>query len=402
MTIIQFSVGKPEHFPEAGTFFQDLANMKTGFGYSSVVIEAVAWEKLWHFIQTKSVNQIGLDVSEVGTTWMGALLHNKLLRPFSADELNKIGGKASLQENAWRNTPEDNEGRPLCIPWMSDVRVVYYWKDMFQQAGVEGEGGFSSIAETDRTLAKLHNAGIPAWGAPTFGCNNNVHHAASWIWATGKDYICNDQKRTFFCDDAALQGLTEYFKLYQYMPRAFVSLDDLLTAFLKEEIAAVIDGPWLVNRILQQDPNGLRLQNLGITLPPGPPFVGGSNLVVWKFIPESKIETAIQLIQELLSFEIQHKVSSANGLIPVRKALLHRHPFSNNPQYELIQQASKMGRQLPTTHLWGTLESGLVQAFGDIWRDIRAGEFIHTDDVIRRHLSPLSERFDDLVNQLQL
>jgi multiple sugar transport system substrate-binding protein len=389
-------VAKPEHFPETDSFFNDLTQPHGRFDAPDIIVEAIPWERLWLFIQNRTLAQSGLDVSEVGTTWLGTLSDNQLLRQFSDTEISLLGGAESFSATAWQNAFAGTENRVQSIPWMSDTRVVYYWKEMFEQAGIDGATAFSSIETAEHSLATLHSAAIPAWGAPTFSSNNNIHHAASWLWATGKDFICTKERRTTFCDDTALEGLTAYFRLGRYMPFSFDSLDALIRAFMGKKIAAIMDGAWLLNMIQKQASNDL-MKDLGITLPPGPPFVGGSSLVIWKFVPKERIEASLHLVQQLISLATQSKLAQANGLLPVRKELLHRYPFSTNPHYETFRRAERKGKHPPRVSIWGPLESSLVNSFGQIWREVRSDIGTAVPDIVKRHLLPLRDRFDRLI-----
>jgi ABC-type glycerol-3-phosphate transport system substrate-binding protein len=136
------------------------------------------------------------------------------------------------------------------------------------------------------------------------------------------------------------------------------------------------------------------IANVGVSLPPGPPFVGGSNLIVWKHIAPENLEAALHLIAQLTSLKAQSDLCKETGLLPVREALFERPPYTTDKNYTVFKRALAEGRHLPRIMLWGPLEISLVQTFGLIWESIKNRGFTGIEATIRRHLEPLAKRFD--------
>jgi multiple sugar transport system substrate-binding protein len=394
---LNLSVAMPEHFQEAAHFYQGCISPALESESVTLKIEAIPWEALWHYIQTMTLSKSGLDLSEVGTTWISSLADFNAPRSFSPDEIGEVGGQAIFTPTAWERASLLGDSRILSIPWLTDTRVIYFWKDMVDRVALDVNKAFLSIEETRASMARLHAAGIPAWGAPTFKCNNNVHHMASWIWANGEDFVSSDGKRTTFCTPRALAGMAEYLELFEYMPRPFDSLDDLARAFEAKEVAVVMDGPWLLTRLMDNQNRRGGTIHLGVALPPGAPFVGGSNLVIWNHIGSDRLNAAIKLVAWLVSPEVQRKASEATGLLPVRRDLLDGYPYTTHPNYKVLLAAEHSGRHLPRIPMWGAMENSLVNIFGMIWQRIKASGTGQMTDVLRQHLEPLAKRFDKVM-----
>jgi multiple sugar transport system substrate-binding protein len=394
---LTFSVASPESSPTGSAFFHDLFATRSGLQDTSLAVETVQWEQHWHYVQTKAVPTTDIDVSEVGSTWLGSLADINALRPFSAQEVASIGGESIFSENAWKGTRVEGIVNILSIPWLTDVRVIYYWKDILKSAKLNDSYAFSTSENFQRTIETLHRQGLPAWGTPTYHCMNTVHHLASWIWAEGKDFVSADGKHTEFCDPDALRGVESYFQLCRYMPGRFDSLYNLRQSFNRKEVAVVMDGPWLLRQLLDSADNAVKA-NLGVALPPGPPFLGGSNLVVWKGIWPERVTAAMALIEQLVSYEMQLKVTQATGHLPVLKTLLKRTPYNGDPHYEVLLAAEQAGRRPPRITLWGQLENSLTNACFSIWQRVLDKPNGNIPDVIRKQLEPLGMRFDKLLS----
>jgi multiple sugar transport system substrate-binding protein len=231
MRRLRFSVAQSEYFTDAVSFFKELSQPELEALDAELAVEPVPWEKLWYIMQTQSLARSGLDVSEVGTTWLGSLADADALRTFSEDDVKRVGDKATFTTTSWKLATLLSDNRVLSIPWLADTRVVYYWRDMLERADVDETEAFRDVDTTVQTMERLRANGRPGWGAPTFACNNNVHYAASWIWAKGKDFVSPDGRRTTFCDPEAIEGIASYYQLSQYMPRTFNTIKEVVRSF---------------------------------------------------------------------------------------------------------------------------------------------------------------------------
>ena len=132
-----------------------------------------------------------------------------------------------------------------------------------------------------------------------------------------------------------------------------------------------MDGPWMLRHLLEDIEDPREKSNLGIALPPGPPFLGGSNLVIWRFIENERLDAAMRLLKHLVSEKVQTRVTDATGHLPGRKALLNQPKFKRNPHYRMLLKAQQSGRRPPFSTLWGQLENSLTNACFSIWRRLK-------------------------------
>ena len=191
-----------------------------------------------------------------------------------------------------------------------------------------------------------------------------------------------------------IEAIWAYFQLSQYMPSAFNNFKDVVRAFKSKQVAAVIDGPWLWTQLLRDEAHPIDTAVIGVSLPPGPPFVGGSNLIVSRHIEAKTVDPAMRLIAQLTSLEVQRTLCEQSGLLPVRKELFEEPPYTTDEIHSTFKRALHEGRPLPRIVLWGPLEVSLVQAFGQVWDSIKIRGFRQIEDAIRKHLEPVAERFD--------
>ncbi len=357
-------------------------------------VEGVVWSKLWDFIHSKSISQTGLDVSEVGSTWVAGLANAEAIRPFSDDEAMQINQSgtlfAALEKQSVLN------GRTWSIPWMADTRVIYYRRSLLEAAGVKEEDAFATIENMAETMERLSAIEKPGWGSLTTADNNCIHLLAPWVWAKGGGFISKDEKHTAFCEKQSIEGLLRYFNLAQYGAREFHSFDDVITAFKFKQVATMIDGPWVWIDFRKERDAAVDLNDIGLALPPGPAFVGGSNLVIWRQTGDN-LAAAVALVKLLSAGESQYQACTIKRLLPVRQESFQGPPYSLDPAYRVFANALKTGCNLPSLPIWAPLESSLLKAFGLIWETAKHNAFEVKEAHLLRHLEPLARRFDKMM-----
>ena len=393
---VRFSIA--EHFGGVDHFYEKLAATCQCAGSLNIKVAAVGWDKLWNYLQEVAESDGQQDFSEVGTTWVGHFIDKYNLHRLTSSELDFLGGSRAFLRSTLQSTSLINDERMFAIPLLADTRVVYYWRDALADAGVDERDAFITPARMRNTLAALQDAGYPAWGAPTFQVNNTLHQIASWIWSNGGDFLDETGKRCTLLDSPALVGICRYYELYRYMPCNFESLDSVLDYFEDGRISSTITGPWYLMRLILGGATDEVLSNLGVALPPGPPFVGGSNLVIWDGVEDSRMDEVLSVIAHLTSPEIQQEICKATGLLPVRQDVLEEAPYATDPHYHVFAEALRMGRSLPMISFWGPLEEALLKGFGQIWDEVKlCPNCDNVEDIVVSVLDPIVRRFDRLL-----
>jgi ABC-type glycerol-3-phosphate transport system substrate-binding protein len=216
-------------------------------GYS-VQATFQGWDVLWKELVNTAIYRRGADLSETGSTWIAALVAMNALRPFARHEIDQLGGPSAFLPSAWQNVSLVDDPQVWAIPFMADARVIYYWRDMLQQAGLDPQTAFLSPEQCAETCARLQRVVATPWVDMTDPNRHDIlYHAASWIWAKGGDFLSLDGKRVLVGEPAARAGLRSYFGLHRFMPRTGQPLDNMhaIDLFFDRQAAALMSGPWL-------------------------------------------------------------------------------------------------------------------------------------------------------------
>jgi multiple sugar transport system substrate-binding protein len=365
-----------------------------------------AWEDIWRELVNVGIYRRGPDIAESGSTWLESLVAMESLNPFSAHDINHIGGKEIFFPAAWQNIALSNQKEVWGIPFRVDVRAIFYWKDIFENAAIDASEAFSTNENMTAAFTKLQETGVSPWVAPTNDAHNTVYNIASWIWGAGGDFISSVGKQTDFGSAAARRGAQDYFDLLRFMPPQTAPFDDddTLQLFFTRKAASMVAGPWLINSLRLQPNVEKLLPHLGIAPLPGPAFVGGTILVVWKHTKHPS--EAIELIKRLTGTEFQSQYCQISGLLPVRQDLWTDEFISSHEYLSVFNKAIRTGRGVPPTALWGIVEDRLSKAFGAIWQDLyllnTPGKSISAlDKIISRHFDLLSARLDITLSELK-
>jgi multiple sugar transport system substrate-binding protein len=362
-------------------------------GRARAVVSVVLWNNSTQELTSMALHSRGADVSQIGAPLINDLFTMNALKPFLAHEINALGGKDIFTPVAWEGLAKTSEGQVWSIPWLADPRALLYWKDMLEQAGVDERNAFVSFDAMEQTMQKLQRSGIKTPWVLDIGAKWQVIHSAlSWLWGAGGEIVSSDHKTPLFHEKEALTGLQAYYRLYHYMPQQNqpMGLAEAHRLFREREAVATIGslGTALELRTL---PEGLK-SKLGITFPPGPPYVGGSGLVVWRH--SSQPDVAQKLIQFLVSKEVQLANADLFGFLPVTKEALEEPPFSTDPDCRSFTLASKQGKTFPLFPLAGLLEAQLETCLTTVWHELFVDPQLDISTSLSNKLSAIALRLE--------
>jgi multiple sugar transport system substrate-binding protein len=358
---------------------------------------ATAWEELFKIV----VSEAGPDVSEIGTTWLSSLVSMNALRPFSGQEVAALGGPSVFVPAAWQSgSVRNNVGAWViwAIPYTTDPWVLYYRRDLLAQAGIDEQAAFQTLERLEGTLHRLQESGMPSpWVIPTVQSYVALHALAHWVWGAGGHFIRADGKRTRFNEPEARAGMLACFRLHRYIAPAARNLDaaQVTELFRMGGVAVALAGHWLLDTMRQGGAAPVVSANLGLAIPPGVPFVGGTGLVLWRHCRH--VREAVELVRFLSSDQAQAKYGVQIGL-PTRLAALERPPFTTDPGYKVIGQSLRIGRGFQATYMWGLVEEKLTAAVAELRAEVFANPDIDLEAVIAERMGALAARLDSILS----
>lgn len=360
-----------------------------------VKIRVFSWETGWTELVKFALYGHGPDVSEIGSTWASTLAATNALHAFSMREIAAVGGRYAFLHPSWQSCYSTGQSEMWAIPWLSNVRLAFYHADLLQQAGYTEPVMLRLPDQFERALAQLQPlSGITPLTLATRNTVNSLHNAAMWVWGAGGRFLSGDGKQVQFNESAARAGLHAYFGLHRFINPAAQGLDDRDSddLFLRGQAAIALSDPGLLYTATAGGARPEVAAQLRTALPPGVPFVGGSNLAIWKHSRQEKL--AFELVKFLTSQPVQIAYSPHARSLPVRLDALSSPPFSTDPLHKSVVEALKSGRSYQVHRLWGMAEERMVAELNQIWAELFANPSVEIEALLDRHLQPLTERLN--------
>ena len=161
-----------------------------------------------------------------------------------------------------------------------------------------------------------------------------------------------------------------------------------MSYFQGGQAACVIVGP---HAMLQAAPEESK-EKWAIAQVPGVPFLGGSNLVIWKHTRQP--EAALELIRFLTNQPANFPASPHGTMLPARLAQLENLAREGNAFMQGFVEASQAGRTYISTRLWGLIEENLVSALSHTWAQLLEDPFLEVEQALHHNLDPLARRLN--------
>lgn len=351
----------------------------------------VSYDDGWSKFVNNSIYGGQIDVSEMGSTWVNDFAAMSALHPFPPYELNQMGGQNSFIAALVRAST-DNQGLLRAIPWLTDVSLVYYRRDLLQKAGISETGAFSSPERLELTLQALQEANIKyPWVASTHRSHVGLHNFFSWLISEGCNPVDANGRRVLLMDEQHRRLLRSYLSLARFMDTSNHRITSTMAddMFGHGQAAVTISGPWLLKYCSPQVRD-----NLGLAIPLNAPYVGGSCLVVWN--SSARGREAFGLIQHLVTDTIMAQFAHAAGLLPARVNAIAELPvdFVTPEHRSVVSEAIGKGTAFPNTPLWGMIEDRLVKLFDVLWEKLLVLDNPNMDEFLDAEMVPVVKRLN--------
>jgi len=360
----------------------------------AVNLNVLTWETGWAELVRYALYGQGPDVSEIGSTWVASLAAMGTLRPYDKANIAAIGQPTTFLPAAWSSASLEGEEEIWAIPWLANTRCIFYRVDLLTRAGIDPAMAFKTAPDLEQTLQRLQAAGVACpWVTPTRNTVNTLHTVAAWVWGAQGNFVNAQGTQTLFNAPEARAGIRAYFNLQRYMSPDARSLDNQQAEefFVQGKAAVMISDPGVLY-LLQHNADPHIAAQVATAVTPGVPFVGGSNLVMWKFSRRQR--EALELIRFLVSHKAQTMFSPNARSLPVRQEALASPPFSTEALYQPIVASLHTGRSYRIRRLWGLFEEKLIAGLNQVWADIFANPEADLDAILNKHFDPLAKRLD--------
>lgn len=273
------------------------------------------------------------------------------------------------------------DGALHTLPFVEDISVMVWNKDLYREAGLDPEQGPTTIAEFQEQAEAVAAIGKDGVSGTYYGGNCGGCGVFTWfpyMWASGDEVLSADGKTAEVASDSAKAVYQTYYELNQA---------GAVGAGSKEETGATWTAPFSNGQIgVMPYPNTAVYAaqeagiDVGVTGIPGvdggqSTFLGGDALGISK--DSEHVAQAWNFLAWMMSDETQLEVIAKNGEVPGRNSLLDNEYAQENPIALTMNKIAESGRT-PVAEFF----SEAFNASGSPWVTlIRNATFDGTDTV---------------------
>ncbi|MFI2506747.1 ABC transporter substrate-binding protein [Streptomyces sp. NPDC018972] len=352
-----------------------------------VKLEVVPWSDLLNRILTATTSGQGPDVLNIGNTWSASLQATGALLPWDAKNFDKIGGRDRFVDSALGSTGVEGQD-PAAVPLYSMAYALYYNKQMFADAGIDGPPAtWDELVAAGKKLS-----GDGKWGLGMEGSNpsENIHHAFVFAKQHGADFFTADGEADF-TNDGAVAAVKQYVDLMAkdkiIAPgNAEYAQNQSVSDFAKGRTGMLLWQSASANLTSQ----GMSEDAYGIAPVPvqsGTPgagkqvnsMVAGINLAVFK--NTDNLDGATKFVKFMTSDAEQKILNTAYSSIPPVKAAQEDAAFNSPANAVLKDTLAKSAVALPQVPDESQFETAVGTAVKELFADAAAGREVTTDSV---------------------
>jgi multiple sugar transport system substrate-binding protein len=357
------------------------------------------WSDAWSQLIGIATQGQGVDISQVGSTWVSSLMTMNALRPIPTHLINKLGSEQAFVHSTWTNVVAEDDRHAYGIPVSSYVYIVAYQKDLLRRAGLNEATAFATphaLEASVNRLAGLH-ATEHSWLMPIVPhpFNDFVHMAASWIWSSGGDIMDNRGKQVVFNSPAALAGLTSFIKLLQCVPDVeYFGAEECMDALVQGKAAAIItDARALNTAINKKAPN---IENIGAASLMSIPWSGGGSIVVWRHTHgyPDRLEAAYKLIEFMTRKQTMMELANSCYTLPSRTDALDELFPPDHALRPVMLQLISTGRSYRSIALWHRIEHQFGAELGVVAKKLMKDHSLDLDSTVQDAMDSLAYRLN--------
>lgn len=346
---------------DSGKNFSTLTADFTKSAGISINAQAIPWADVNAKLTTAVASGNGPDVMQVGLSLLPTFESSGALMNISS---YMSAHPALASSNFLGAVSTDNlnpPGKVLSVPWISDVRVLFYRTDIFRQAGISGPPATWSQLHAD--AAKLAKRGsrqygyyIPQWDAPL---------PVEFTWQAGGDIVGSSGKVTF-STPAFQQAVSFYASFYKDKLVPTAADFDQAQGFISGSAPMLISGPYLAQSISGEAP-GLAGKWAVAPLPAdvtNTSLFAGSTLGIWH--KSTHVAAALKLLDYLSQPSVQVRWDKLDGDLPTLKSALSNPALTSDPDFQVYARQLQNSKLLPLVPAWDQISTDMLNAVNKI------------------------------------
>jgi multiple sugar transport system substrate-binding protein len=326
-----------------------------------VQVEAVPWGNVNDKLTTAVASGNGPDVMQIGLSLLPTFISSGALLDLSQYVKDHPGLQSANYLPAVAADKINPKGKVLSVPWVSDVRILFYRSDILSAAG------FSSPPTTWQQLhdyaAKLAQRGqgkfgyyIPQWDSAL---------PVEFTWEAGGDVMDGSGKVSF--DTPQFKSASDfYISFYKEKLVPIASDFDQAQGFVTGAAPMLISGPYLAAAVKGVAPQLNGKWNVAM-LPKnqaGTSLFAGSNMGV--FAKSKHVAASLKLLDYLGQTNTQLNWYKAANELPTSKTALSDSTLTSDPMVRIYSAQLQDAKLLPLVPKWDKISQAMLDSLNSI------------------------------------
>lgn len=397
---------------------QEARRFRKIYPWINIKYSIIPWSKVWGRLMdvVKGRQIIDLpdpDVVQLGNTWITTMVYldalleipEKPKNDFIPQLLNcGLVNKVNLRQPHKANNRQIS-GRLYAIPWFTDLRVLFYRKDIFRQVGltIRDLHNFNSFRDVCSRLKSVK--GIFPLALSGQKETILLYDICPWVWGNGGDFFSTDLKNVRLLDEKTFSGFKFYLDLIDdgYVPLQGREVQNIPGGFFNGSCAMQFSGTWPIKTFFYPSHPEYQAdvaKNFGVApFPKGEiaraTYIGGSHLAI---IKSTKFpEECLKWIKFLTSPSSEKRYVMQAGMLPSIKEIWHDFFPGQKEAEEVFNISLTFARTLPTNLIASASVDQAFSYFTDKMLGLlRRREY--TEQNLRENLEALTEEINYILS----
>src|SRR5579859_1973775 len=326
-----------------------------------VQVEAVPWANVNDKLTTAVASGNGPDVMQIGLSLLPSFESAGALMDLSPYVNDHPGLQSSTYVSAVASNKINPSGKVLSVPWVSDVRILYYRTDILSAAGISSPPTSWSALHDDAAILANRGHGkygyyIPQWDSAL---------PIEFTWDAGGDVVDSSGKVNF--DTPQFRAAADfYISFYKDHLVPTASDFDQTQGFISGNAPMLISGPYLAAGITSAAPqlNG----KWGVEMLPrdvnDTSLFAGSNMGIW--YKSKHVDASLRLLDWLAQPTAQLSWYKAANELPTAKSALGDSTLTSDPTAKIYTDQLQHAKLLPLVPKWDKISQALLDALNSI------------------------------------
>ena len=288
-----------------------------------VEVQQLPWTAAHEKLLTAFAGDATPDICQLGNTWIPEFVALGALEPLDAPLTTSTVDRTDFFEGIWDTNVV--AGRTYGVPWYIDTRLLFYRRDILDDAGFAVPP--ASWPDWMRTLAAVKARARPNRYAILLPLNE-VEPLLALALQQDDPLLRDDGRYGNFDSPGFRRALGAYVDMFRegYAPPFTASqMTNVWSEFGQGTFAFYISGPWNIGEFERRLPAAEQHAWATAPLPgpsgPGASIAGGSSLVVFR--ASRAKDAAWKLIEYLARADIEVKFHALTGDLPPRRSAWH-------------------------------------------------------------------------------